>query len=168
MSGMKAVWRWTLALGACGALIVACGRSDPLTLMVEDGEGAEGEVISVELALLNVTSPVAGFGLTVSVLDARVARIVSVQFPDYRDPESGLELTSVRADPESGSVTISAVDLRGVLQASVPRHVLATLSLELLRAGETQLFVAHVAGLDDLAGNALDPNRVSGVLSIQR
>ncbi len=165
---MNALWRWTLTLGACGALIAACGRSDTLTLRVEDGDGAEGDVIPVELALLNVTSAIAGFGLTVSVQDARVARIVSVQFPDYSDPESGFELTSVKADPGSGSVSISAVDLKGTLQASIPRHVLATLDLELLRAGETQLFVADVAGIDDLAGNALAPDRVSGVLSIQR
>ncbi|MCH8185386.1 MAG: hypothetical protein IH862_04715 [Chloroflexi bacterium] len=165
---MYALWRWTLTLAACGVLIAACGRSDALTLMVEDGEGAEGEVISVELALLNVTSAIAGFGLTVSVQDSRVARIVSVQFPDYSDPESGFELTSVKTDPVSGSVSIGAVDLKGTLQASISRHVLATLNLELLRAGETRVFVADVAGLDDLAGNALAPDRVSGVLSIQR
>ena len=69
---MNALGRWTLTLGACGALIV-CGRSDALTLMVEDGEGAEGDIIPVELALLNITSAIAGFGLTVSVQDARVA-----------------------------------------------------------------------------------------------
>ena len=165
---MNALWRWTLTLGTCGALIVACGRSDTLTLMVEDGEGAQGDIIPVELALLNVTRAIAGFGLTVSVQDARVARIVSVQFPDYSDPETGFELTSVRANPGSGSVHISAVDLNGTLQASISRHVLATLNLELLRPGETQLFVADVASLDDLAGNALEPGRVSGVLSIQR
>ena len=74
----------------------------------------------------------------------------------------------MRAVPGSGSVSIGAVDLKGTLQASVPRYVVATLNLELLRAGEIQLFVADVAGLDDLAGNALDSDRISGVLSIQR
>ena len=126
--------------------------------MVEDGEGAEGEVIPAELTLPNATSAIAGFGLTVSVQGARVARLVAVQFPDYSDPESGLELTSVKADAGSGSVSIGVVDLKGILQASIPRHVLATLDLELFRAGETQLFVADVAGLDDLAGNALKPD----------
>ena len=134
MQGMKAVWRWALTLGACVALMAACGRSDALTLMVEDGEGAEGDIISVELALLNATSAIAGFGLTVSVQDASVARIVSVQFPDYSDPGSGFELTSVKADPASGSVSIGAVDLKGTLKASIRRHVLATLNLELLQA----------------------------------
>ena len=63
------------------APIVTGGRSDALSVTVEDGADAEGDIISAELALLNATSSIAGFGLTASVQDARVARMVSVQLP---------------------------------------------------------------------------------------
>ena len=133
---------------------------------MDDGQGVQGETIVVELALNSGASSIAGFLLTVSVLDAGTARIVGVQFPDYSDPVTGFDLSAVLTQLPSGSATIAAVDLGGVLQAPFDRVVLATFSVELLGSGTTQLFVSELVRLDNSSGATLSPDLVAGILTV--
>ena len=136
-----------------------------MVLRVQDGQGASGEAIPIELSLHNATKSIAGFQVTVSVQNQSIARIAGVQFPDYGDPKTGFELTEVMDELPAQNVTIAAVDLGGVLKGPFSRRVLATLSVELLSPGETRL-VASVLRVDDTSGEPIDPAEISGTLTV--
>ena len=87
-----------------------------MALRVQDGQGAIGDAIPIELSLHNATKSIAGFQVTVSVQNRGIARIADVKFADYGDPKTGFELTEVMDELPAQHVTIAAVDLRGVLK----------------------------------------------------
>ena len=136
-----------------------------MVLRVQDGQGASGDAIPIELSLHNATKSIAGFQVAVSVQNRSIARIADVQFPDYGDPKTGFELTEVMDELPAQNVTIAAVDLGGVLKGPFSRRVLATVSVELLSPGETQL-VASVLRLDDTSGEPIDPAEIAGTLTV--
>jgi len=136
-----------------------------MVLRVQDGRGATGDAILIELSLHNATKSIAGFQVTVSVQNRDIARIAAVQFADYGDPKTGFELTEVMDELPAQYVTIAAVDLGGVLQGPFSRRVLATVTVELLSRGETQL-VASVLRLDDTSGEPMAPEEISGTLTV--
>ena len=137
----------------------------PMVLRVQDGRGATGDAILIELSLHNATKSIAGFQVTVSVQNRGIARIAGVQFADYGDPENGFELTEVMDELPAQYVTIAAVDLRGVLKGPFSRRVIATVFVELLSPGETQL-VASVLRLVDTSGEPIDPEKIAGTLTV--
>ncbi len=136
-----------------------------MVLRVQDGQGASEDAIPIELSLHNATKSIAGFQVTVSVQNRGIARIAEVLFADYGDPKTGFALTEVMDELPAQYVTIAAVDLRGVLKGPFSRRVLATLSVELLSPGETQI-VASVLHLDDISGEPIDPEEISGTLIV--
>ncbi len=136
-----------------------------MVLRVQDGQGASGDVIPIELSLQNATKSIAGFQVTVSVQNRGIARIADVQFADYGDPKTGFGLTAVMNELPAQYVTIAAVDLSGVLKGPFSRRVLATVSVELLSPGETQL-VASVLRIDDTSGEPIVPEEIAGTLIV--
>ena len=136
-----------------------------MVLRVQDGQGASGDAIPIELSLHNATKSIAGFQVMLSVQNQGIARIAGVQFADYGDPKTGFELTAVMDELPAQNVTIAAVDLGGVLKGPFSRRALATVSVELLSPGETQL-VASVRRLDDTSGEPIDPEEIAGTLKV--
>ena len=107
-----------------------------------------------------------GFLVTVAVEDPAVARIVAVEFPDYSDPITGFQLSVLLGSLPAASVGIAAVDLAGALAGPFVTKVLATISVELLAVGSTQVDVVAPPLVDDDAGQLVAVTLKSGALTV--
>ena len=54
-----------------------------------------GETVEMVVSLTDVENSLSGFLLTLSIENETLAQIVAVEFPDYSDPVSGMQLTVV-------------------------------------------------------------------------
>ena len=77
-------------------------------------------------------------------------------------PDFGL---NVVGDLPAASVDITAVDLLGLLEGDIKEARLATVDIELLKAGTSELLV-EILSVDDDDGNIIDTRVVSGRLTV--
>ena len=138
----------------------------PVVLRVTDAIGAAGEIIAVDIIAENLTDGVSGFTLTVEIVDSGIAIIDDIVFPAYcpfffclNDPPLPLTV------PVS-SITISAADLEGLIEAGVDTAILVTLNVDLLVAGSTELRILDGPELDDDPGNPMVLELIPGSISI--
>ncbi len=126
-------------------------------LEIESVSGTAGSNVAAAITMHQATQGLAGFMLEVSVADPGIARIVGVDLSDF-----GLSDTS----PLPASVILlSAVDLSGIFEGPLERETIATLDLELLAPGETEM-VLGVLMLDDDNGDVVSAEVVHGRLSV--
>ena len=118
------------------------------------------------MSLTAVQISLSGFFVAVAVEDPTVARIVAVQFPDYSDPITGVQLSGLLGTLPAASVGMAAVDLAGALAGPFDTKVLATISVELLAAGSTQVSVVAPPRVDDEAGQLVTVTLKSGALNV--
>ena len=118
------------------------------------------------MSLNAVQVSLAGFFVTVAVEDPAVAEIVAVQFPDYSDPITGVQLSGLLGILPAASVGIAAVDLAGALAGPFDTKVLATISVRLLAAGSTQVSVVGPPQVDDDDGQPVAVTLKSGALNV--
>lgn len=117
----------------------------------------------MEIALHNASSGVAGFDFQVSLeavagQPAGVAQILQVEFPSYRDPVFGIELTEVVGQLPGPLVRVRASDLSRRLEGAFAREVLVTIKVRLERPGQARLAIPELRWLDpDGAGESLIP-----------
>ncbi len=135
-------------------------------LAIQGGQGTVGMTIPLQMSLNAVQVSLSGFFVTVAVEDPAVAQIVAVQFPDYRDPIAGVQLSGLVGSLPAASVGIAAVDLAGALAGPFDTKVLATISVELLAAGSTQVSVVAPPRIDDDAGQLVAVTLTSGALIV--
>ena len=135
-------------------------------LAIEGGQGPVGTTVQLQMSLTAVQVSLSGFLVTVAVEDPALAQIVAVQFPDYSDPITGFELSGLLGGLPAASVGIVAVDLAGALAGPFETKVLATISVELLAAGSTQVSVVAPPRVDDAAGQLVVVTLKSGVLNV--
>ena len=123
--------------------------------------------MGMEISLIDVGNSLSGFLVTVTVEDGAVAQIVAVEFPDYSDPAAGIQLTGILESLPAPSVTIAAVDLGGVtLQGPIDDVVIATVVVELLASGSTEVSVVAPPRIDDDQGNPVSVALMSGTLDV--
>ncbi len=135
-------------------------------LAIQDGQGTVGLTVPLQMSLNAVQVSLSGFFVTVAVEDPAVARIVAVQFPDYRDPITGDQLSGLLGSLPAASVGIAAVDLAGALAGPFESKVLATISVELLASGSTQVSVVAPPRVDDDTGQLVAVTLKSGALIV--
>ena len=126
-------------------------------LEIESVSGPAGQKATVAITMYEATEGLAGFTLEISVADPEIARIVGVDLSDF-----GLSDTSLLP---AAVVSLSAVDLSDVFDGPFERETIATLDLELLAPGETEL-VLRVLRLDDDNGDAVYAEAVHGRLLV--
>ena len=126
-----------------------------------------GSTVDMEVSLSDVENSIAGFLVTLRVEDGTLAQFVAVEFPDYSDPVTGTQLTRLLDSLPASSITIAAVDLsESTLQGPFDYVVIATISVELLGSGLTQVIVVPPPRIDDYAGQPVSVKLISGVLNI--
>ena len=119
------------------------------------------------MSLNDVENSLSGFLVTLNVENAALAQIVAVEFPDYSDPDTATELAGLLNSLPASSVTMAAVDLSGsTLQGPFDRVVIATISVELLAPGSTQVSVVPPPRIDDYDGEPVSVTLISGALNI--
>ena len=126
-------------------------------LEVESVSGTAGRNATVAISMHEATEGLAGFKLEVSIADPGIARIVGVDLSDF-----GLSDTSPLP---AAVISLSAVDLSGIFEGPFERETIATLDLELLAPGETEI-VLRVLMLDDDNGDIVSAEAVHGRLSV--
>ena len=125
-----------------------------------------GSTVQLQMSLTAVQVSLSGFFVTVAVEDPAVARIVAVQFPDYSDPITGVQLSGLLGSLPASSVGIAAVDLAGALAGPFDTKVLATISVELLALGSTQVSVVAPPRVDGDTGQLVAVTLKSGALTV--
>ena len=138
----------------------------PSELAIQGGQGTVGLTIPLQMSLTAVQVSLSGFFVAIAVEDPTVARIVAVQFPDYSDPITGVQLSGLLGTLPAASVGMAAVDLAGALAGPFDTKVLATISVELLAAGSTQVSVVAPPRVDDEAGQLVTVTLKSGALNV--
>lgn len=126
-------------------------------IVVTDASGDVGQVVSVSVVISDAKNGISGYSITVAVADPSIVRITNAKLPDFG-------LIQVSELPAS-SVDIMAVDLPGLLEGDIKAAELATLSIELLEAGTTDVFL-EIHSLDDDDGNVVMPQLVSGKITV--
>ena len=126
-------------------------------MVVADASGSVGQIVAVDISIHNARTGIAGYAIVVSVVDTSIGRIANVRLPEF-----GL---SIIGDLPAGSVDITAADLPGLLDGDIKEARLATLDIEMLKAGTTELLL-ELRSVDDDDGNVVIPSLVSGVLSV--
>ena len=126
-------------------------------MTIADATGTVGQVVPVEITIFNAKTGISGYAIVVSVADPSVGQITSVTLPEFG-------LTQVGALP-AGSVDIMAVDLPGLLEGDIAEAWLATLEIEMLKPGVTDL-ILELRSVDDDDGNVVAPTMQSGTLSV--
>lgn len=126
-------------------------------LEIESVTGTAGSNATAAITMHQATQGLAGFILEVSVADPGIARIVGVDLSDFGLSDTGPLPAAV--------ILLSAVDLSGIFEGPLERETIATLDLELLAPGETEM-VLRVLMLDDDNGDVVSAEVVHGRLSV--
>lgn len=124
---------------------------------ITDASGNVGQTVPVQVMIFDAETGISGFIIVVSVADPRVGRITNVEMPKL-----GIEEFS---EVPATSITIMAADIQELLQGDIKEAWLATLDIELLKEGTTELLV-DVRQVDDDQGNIVQSEVVFGTLTV--
>ena len=111
--------------------------------------GNVGQTVSVDVVLGSVSNGISGFAFDLSVQNAAVARIQNVTLPEY-----GFQI--VTGAPGS-TVRVFVADGNEILQDQITSAVIATMDLDLLMSGTSQLTLTLSQLDSDLDGGDLLP-----------
>lgn len=113
------------------------------TVTIQDAEGTVGDddPITLEVTLNDMTSGASGFDLMISIENASKATINQVKHPNYGFPPPPPLISPLTP---SSTVKIRVVDFNDILSGPFSRQVIATLEVELLSDGETQIVVGLI------------------------
>ncbi len=139
------------------ALALSSMANSAPTLEAKGASVGAGQTVPVSITLTSAPDGVAGFELVVTLSNASVASITSVELPDF-----GLarhELVS------SSEVRIIAVDIRRLVEQGASNAALATLTVQGLAPGTSTVSV-RVDRLEDDAGEPLQPRLLPGVVTV--
>ena len=132
---------------------IPVGRTDATIISLTPAQGSVSDTVGAEVRMQRAPTGLAGYIIIAHVGDPRVARITDVTFPPT------FPLATHTPDPVSGpTVRLAGVDLGTVINAGDTDILLATIQLELLDQGFSDLSLL-VTVLDDDAGS--DIPRVS-------
>jgi len=148
----------TLAVAIILIGSTALASSSP-EVEVDDGQiDTVGSTTTVDIVLNEAPDGLSGYNLTVSMSNASVAEIVSVNFPLWATLHTNSTL------PED-SVWIKAADLMDDVKSGATNITLTTLTLRGDNEGTSEIIVT-VAKMDDDSGYPIDPSADTGHLVV--
>jgi PKD repeat protein len=124
---------------------------------VQSAQADVGQSVSLAITLSDAATGLSGYDLTVSLADPAVATIASTTLP-------GFGLVSQQALSAS-SVRLRAADLMRLVEVGAGQVLLATLTLDGLKPGQTAVTVS-VARLEDEGGFQISHQVVAGSVTI--
>ena len=127
------------------------------SLTVQSAQADVGQSASLTITLSDAATGLSGYDLTVSLVDPTVATIASTTLP-------GFGLVSQQALSAS-SVRLRAADLMRLIEVGAGQVLLATLTVDGLKPGQTAVTVS-VARLDDDSGFLIGHQVVAGSATI--
>jgi len=127
------------------------------TINLEELETNVGEIGSVEINITGLTNGISGYDLTVSLENNAIAEIVDVELPDFGLPDV--------KKISSSEVTIRAVDLKDIIPSGKAQALLATLRIQGIRLGTTNINVV-INAMDDDDGNPMESHVNTSVIKV--
>lgn len=128
--------------------------------MVEDGSGTDGETTTVDVVLSSAPDGLAGFSATVTVGDTEVAEVTNATYSGEL-----VELADTEPAGDGSSVELGAFDPQRIVQPGAEDVLLATIELEGVADGETDVSVS-VDQMDSDDAERMDPATRSGTLVV--
>ena len=116
-----------------------------------------GGTVSVPIRLSDSLIGVAGFDIVITASDPDVVEITGADFPPF-----GLTQQVLSTSTE---IRVSAVDLMGILEASVTDALLVTVNLNAIVPGSATIAI-EVVRLDDEDGFPMNPTTVGGTVTV--
>lgn len=141
---------------AVALLLSSMGTAAP-TLEAKSANVAIGQTVPVPITLTSAPGGVAGFELVVTLSNASVASIASVELPDF-----GLARHEMVSSSE---VHIIAVDIRKLVEQGASSTALATLTIQGLAPGTSTVSV-RVDRLEDDSGEPVQTRLLSGTVTV--
>ncbi len=146
-------------------LTVLLGRTAPApafaaltpSLTVQSAQADAGKSVSLAITLSDASTGLSGYDLTISLADPTVATIASTTLP-------GFGLVSQQALSAS-SVRLRAADLMHLIELGAGQVLLATLTVDGLKPGQTAVTVS-VARLENEGGFPISHQVVAGSVTI--
>lgn len=129
------------------------------TLAASNASVVVGQTASVPLVLSEAPLGLAGYELTVTLSNPTVARLVGAKLPAFG-------LTS-QVLISSSEIRLKAADITRLVEAGAANSTLATLAVEGLKKGKTEIHI-QITRLDDDEGYPIDARVVDGGLTVQR
>ena len=127
-------------------------------MTAQGGNVAVGTTVSVPVVLSDAPNGVSGFALVVTLGNGNVASITDVSIPGF-----GL----VSYDLVSGKeVRLKVADLQGLIESGAANVTLATLSIQGLKKGGSDIQI-QVVRIDDDEGYSMDVEVLSGSLNVK-
>lgn len=149
---------FALLVVTAGLAGIGATQSSP-SVVVQDVQVDPGETADVTLALSEAPNGVAGFDLTVAVVEDSTATITGVQV----DQSYGMSNKSIASD--GASAYASGVDTDRVHEAGATDVPLLTVTVEGLQDGETPLDVMNV-NIDNDDGNDVNADVEPGTVTV--
>jgi len=162
---LTSAWRFRLTLVisiiALIGLLVTWNVAEAATptLTAQSGNIAIGELVSIPIILSDAPNGVSGFDIIVSLSKASVGAIIDADI-------SSMGLTQV-TQISSSKVQLKAVDLGGAVESGASNIVLATLTLQGIKRGATDIQIS-VTILDDDSGYPITTDIVNGALTVKK
>ncbi len=141
------------------AIPASPAEASSLTVAAASGSVAPGETVSFPIVLSEAPSGLAGYDLTVTLSNPTVARLVGAELPDFG-------LTS-QVLISSSEIRLRAADLIHLTEAGATNITLATLDVEGLKKGKTEIQI-EITRLDDDDGYSIEAQVIDGSLTVQR
>ena len=126
------------------------------TVAAASGSVAPGQTVSVPIALSEAPSGLAGYDLTVTLSNPTVARLVGAKLPDFG-------LTS-QVLISSSEIRLRVADLTHLVEAGATNSTLATLAVEGLKKGQTEIHI-QITRLDNDDGYPIEAQVIDGEVS---
>ena len=137
------------------ATVDANGAAPTITL--QNIKVKVGEVVAVPIMFNHATRGLSGYIMDISLTAPEAARLASVEFP---------ELGLTRKVSATGSMLrLAAVDLERLVEVGAASSTLATLSIEGLAEGTTEIRV-QILKMDDDDGNPMHPGIAAGEATV--
>lgn len=162
---LTSAWRFRLTLVfsivALIGLLVTWNIAEAATpaLTAQSGNTAIGELVSIPIILSDALNGVSGFDIIVSLSKASVGAIIDADI-------SSMGLAQV-TQISSSEIRLKAVDLGGAVESGASNIVLATLTLQGIKRGTTDIQIS-VTILDDDSGYPITTDIVNGALTVKK
>lgn len=162
---LASTWRFRLTLvfsiTALIGLLVTWNIAEAATptLTTQSSNIAIGELVSIPIILSDAPNGVSGFDIIVSLSNASVGAIIDADI-------SSMGLAQV-TQISSSKVQLKAVDLGEAVESGASNIVLATLTLQGIKRGATDIQIS-VNILDDDSGYPITADIVNGALTVKK
>lgn len=169
----KAIARRFVVTAVIGLIVASCligsiglasaQEASSSTINIGDATVTEGESTSVNVTMSETPTGLSGYDIVLGIENDSTATITDAEIAD----EFALSEVNVSDNGTSMVVNLRAVDLEENIQEGATNISLASVDIEGMSAGETEVGVQEVKQVDDDNGTAINVSSNSGQITVE-